>query len=439
MRGLYIFRRDLRYQDNTALYNACKECDEVICLFILDSKQINPKTNKYFSYNAFAFMLETLIEIKKEIDIIIETGLPHTVIKQFVSDYKIDCIYMNRDYTPYSKQRDSAISEIKIPIKLYDDIVLNSPDTIKPYKVYTPYYNVARKVKIPDKVTPNIKNIIKPKARSINIVSLLSQINKKAAPLRQIGGRVAAEKLLNALKTTQKNYVTSRNILSKETSRLSPYIKFGVLSIREVYNKSPSRDFTKELFWRDFYIQIAYHFPNVLIEKESVPKKTGTYNIDKNFKQIKVKWEYNKELYNAWCKGKTGIPIVDAAINQILQTGYMHNRCRMIVASVFTKLFHLDWRLGEQFFANHLTDYDPCSNNGGWQWASGTGADAQPYFRIFNPYTQAEKYDPDCLYIKKWCPQYAAMSPKEIFAMRSELFNYEKAREDSIKTFAAAK
>ena len=163
------------------------------------------------------------------------------------------------------------------------------------------------------------------------------------------------------------------------------------------------------------------------------------YNIDKNFKQIKVKWEYDKKLYDAWCNAETGIPIVDAAINQILQTGYMHNRCRMIVASVFTKLFHLDWRLGEQFFAQHLTDYDPCSNNGGWQWASGTGADAQPYFRIFNPYTQAEKYDPDCIYIKKWCPQYTDMTPKEIFALRSELFNYEKAREDSIKTFAAAK
>jgi deoxyribodipyrimidine photo-lyase len=439
MRGLYIFRRDLRYQDNTALYNACSECDEVICLFILDTKQINATINKYFSYNAFAFMLETLIELKKEIDVIIETGTPHSIVKQFISDYKIDCVYMNRDYTPYSKERDSKISSLKINLKLYDDIVLNSPDAIKPYKVYTPYYNVARKIKIPPILKPDIKKIIKPKARSINIVSLLSQTNKKAAPLRQIGGRDAAEKLLSALKNTQKNYVVSRNILSKETSRLSPYIKFGVISIREVYNMSPSRDFTKELFWRDFYIQIAYHFPNVLVDNKIVPKKTGTYAIDKNFKQIKVKWEYNKKLYNAWRAGKTGIPIVDAAINQLLQTGYMHNRCRMIVASVFTKLFHLDWRLGEQFFANNLTDYDPCSNNGGWQWASGTGADAQPYFRIFNPYTQAEKYDSDCQYIKKWCPQYADMTPKEIFSLRSNLFDYEKARENSIKMFANAK
>lgn len=440
MRGLFVFRRDLRYQDNTALYHACKDCDEVVCLFILSPKQIQPKYNKYFSYNAFAFMLESILELKQNINLIVEHGEPHVIISEIIKNNNIDSLYLNRDYTPYSKKRDELIEKtVKIPIHVFDDIALNSPDKIKPYKVYTPYYNEAKKVKISKTpLVPNISKIISIKHKSINIKDLLSKINKNTAPLRQLGGRSNAIKLLKKI-ATQNNYETVRNTLSKETSRLSPYIKFGVVGIREVYRHSPSEAFTKELFWRDFYIQIAYHFPHILEDDSKVPKTPATYNISKNFKNTKVRWIFNNKLYNAWCTGKTGIPIVDAAINQLLSTGYMHNRCRMITASVFTKLFHLDWRLGEIFFAKHLTDYDPCSNNGGWQWSAGTGADAQPYFRIFNPYTQAEKYDPDCEYIKKWCPQYKSLTPKEIFNVRSELFDYEKERKLSIEIFAKSK
>ncbi len=444
MRGLFVFRRDLRYQDNTALYHACNDCNDVICLFILTPIQIHPKNNSYFSYNAFAFMLESLIELKKEIHLIVEYGEPETVIKSIVKQYNVDAIYLNKDYTPYSIERDakikSTMDDMKIKVKTFNDIALNDPDTIKPYKVYTPYYNVAKKVKVSKvPLKPDVKKIINTKHKSVNLSDLLKKINNKSAVLRQRGGRIEAEKILNKLPITQNKYSKTRNILTKETSRLSPYIKFGVLGIREIYRKSPSSIFTKELFWRDFYIQIAYHFPNVLKDTKSIPASASVYNIDKNFKHTKVRWNNSKELFNAWSKGKTGIPIVDAGMRQLLATGFMHNRCRMITASVLTKLFHIDWRLGEKFFAVHLTDYDPCSNNGGWQWASGTGADAQPYFRIFNPYLQAQKYDPHCDYIKKWCPEYVDLSPADIFSIRSELFDYEKERDISIKMFSNKK
>lgn len=470
-KGLFVFRRDLRIQDNTALHHACRECDTVICLFILTPTQI--KNNPYFSYNAFCFMLESLIELKKTIPNIIEYGEPTTVIHDIIKKYEITDIYLNKDYTPYAIERDVKIttmieklnakiqttginkkldsvilnakiqSDSVIQLHLYNDIALNEPSSIKAYKVFTPYYNIAKKTKVPNALSLSVDKILDTKHKSVNLVALLSKYNKHTAPERQRGGRSNVIPLIKKLKTLTK-YSTSRDDLTTETSRLSPYIKFGVIGIREVYRLSPSKSFTKELFWRDFYMQISYYFPNVLIDKEKLPAlnssfKPATYDISKNFKSTKVKWFGNIKLYNAWCTGTTGIPVVDAAMRQLLQTGYMHNRCRMIVASVLTKLFHIDWRYGERFFAVHLTDYDPCSNNGGWQWASGTGADAQPYFRIFNPYAQAEKHDPTCGYIKKWCPELSKLTPKEIFALRSDLFDYDKERAVGISLFSNKK
>jgi deoxyribodipyrimidine photo-lyase len=440
MKGLFIFRRDLRWQDNIGLYEACDTCEKIICLFILTPTQIKKSINKYFSYNAFAFMLESLIELKNDINLIIEYGEPEIIIKKIVKEYDIDQIFMNKDYTPYAIERDkkiiSALPDTKI--NLYCDIVINDPSQIKPYKVYTPYYNFVKNIKIHDEVKPDIKKIINVKYKSINIKKLLTNIMLHTSKYRQNGGRQNGEKLLKELPIAQKKYLDQRNNLTHETSRLSPHIKFGVIGIREVYRSFNNEGFRKELYWRDFYIQISYHFPNVIIDKDQIPLKSGKYLIDKNFKQQKIQWEYSEKLYNAWCKGKTGIPIVDAAMRQLINSGYMHNRCRMIVASVFTKLFHLDWRLGEQYFAKYLTDYDPSSNNGGWQWASGTGADSQPYFRIFNPYIQAKKYDPECLYIKKWCPELNDMEPKEIFKLKSNIFEYEAARKKSIEFFKNA-
>ena len=207
------------------------------------------------------------------------------------------------------------------------------------------------------------------------------------------------------------------------TTRLSPYLKFGVIGIREVARiciREKNEALLRELYWRDFYIQIGFHFPHVFGD---------------NFKG-NPKWKFNKKLFDAWCEGKTGIPIVDAGMRELNTTGYMHNRCRMIVSNVLTRLFHINWTYGELYFANKLTDYDPFSNNGGWQWSAGTGADAQPYYRIFNPYTQAKKFDPECLYIKKYVEELRNLTPKEIFKITSDIFDYEKERKLALEEYS---
>jgi len=439
MKSLFIFRRDLRVEDNLALYEACKQSDEVICLFVLSVDQLKT-SRKYFGYNSFIFMLETLYELKKQIpNMVIDYGDYHTIVKHVVKYYKLDNIFYNADYTPYSINRDELIKKAltHINFNVYHDLVLNNPANIKPYKVFTPYYNYAKTKKIANiKYHANISKVIKPKGMpSVNILSMINKIKSKASPLRQQGGRKNAETWLNNFVKSIDKYKKARDAVYMDTSRLSPYIKFGILSPREIFLKCKNSTFRKELYWRDFYIQISYYFPHVIIDDNSKIKKNTSYNISKNFKPMKILWINDMKLFKAWCDGKTQIPIVDAAMNQLHQTGYMHNRCRMIVSSVLTKLFHIDWRLGEEYFAKYLTDYDPSSNNGGWQWSSGTGADAQPYFRIFNPYTQAEKHDPNCIYIKKWQPQYSKLSPKEIFKIRSDLFNYEEDRALAIKIF----
>ena len=482
--GIYIFRRDLRIEDNLSLHKACKECEKVICIFILDPQQTNPDNNKYFSYNAFAFMLESLIELQKQINLLILKGDPDVIISHMIKQFKPDlAIYSMMDYTPYAAKRDSSIKKILngIPYYLTNDVALNSPLDIKPYKVFTPYYNVARLNSIVKKVQPITDKIIKYKLHGklggttylppdvsdlpiklsdvpdvsdvpdildisgglieFDIVEQtiggnpmgrfivpdlhveLSKIASKTAKLRQSGGRAAGLAHLHILHKIKYN---ERDFPSVETSRLSPYIKFGVIGCREVYRKAMSipvlavrEKFIRQLYWRDFYLQIGYHYSHVF---------------GSNFRGI-LRWKHNSKWFAAWCDGKTGIPIVDAAMTELNTTGYMHNRCRMIVANLLTRLMHIDWKYGEKYFASKLTDYDPCNNNGGWQWASGTGADPQPYYRIFNPYIQAEKYDPECKYIKKYLPHLSTKTPKEIFAMRSSIFDYEKERNIAMRDF----
>lgn len=378
MKGVFIFRRDLRLGDNTGLNAAKKECGKLKYVFILDERQADPKMNPFYSEKAFAFMLEAIKELKKKIA---KTGsgsrlevIKRNDFAEWYRRHNIECMYANKDYTPFAIRRDEELAKIG-QLKLYDDYYLFPPGTIKPYKVFTPYYNVVSKL---------------PVARPTHVASMNVE-----AP---------------------KGYSSSRDFMLGKTSGLSPYIKFGLVSIRQVWWANRDKTFRKELIWRDFYAQIAYYFPHVL------------QGPNKNFRQEKIKWENDPKLIRAWKAGKTGVPLVDAAMRELNETGRMPNRARMVVSNVLTKLFKIDWRIGEQYFAQRLVDYDPASNNGGWQWSSGTGADAQPYYRVFNPYVQAEKYDPDAEYIKKWCPEYRGMTAKEIFAVRSELFDYEAAR-----------
>lgn len=456
--GLFIFRRDLRIEDNIGLAAATHECDKVYCLFILEPKQISKKLNPYFSANALAFMIESLIELRSIIPLVVLHGDTIQTIKRVIQQHKITDLYINLDYTAYSQLRDYNIQQLclaqQIKCHLHHDICLNPPGTFKYYKVFTPYHNVAKQVRVKPEIVADQKKITALKETQVNLSKLLASI-KNTSPERQHGGRKLALQTLKQFRPT--SYETNRDLPANQTSRLSPYLKFGVLGAREVYRAVSNSKFRAELYWRDFYLQVAYYSLNVLVDgkntvdesslnPELLPKisisyeapkfKTGKYDISKNFRPMSVEWHYDEKLFQAWCEGKTGIPLVDAAMRQLRQTGYMHNRCRMVVASVLTKLFHIDWRLGERYFANWLTDYDPASNNGGWQWASGTGADAQPYYRIFNPYTQAVDHDPECLYIKKWVPELNHLTPKEIFAMRSKLFDYELERKKAISIFS---
>ena len=210
------------------------------------------------------------------------------------------------------------------------------------------------------------------------------------------------------------HYAQTRNDLAKPTSQLSAYIKFGNVSIREVYKAFRSkRDFIRQLFWRDFYAGVLYAFPRVL--GHSLKPKYD-----------KIKWHHNERWFQAWCRGETGIPIVDASQRQLLHTGWTHNRGRMISSSILIKILLIDWRKGERFYAENLVDYDVASNNAGWQWSSGGGSDAQPFFRYFNPYLQSENYDSDCEYIKRWIPELKDVPSKDIHDWENTWMNYKE-------------
>ena len=390
--GLFIFRRDLRIDDNSGLIEICNQCENVYCLFILDPQQIDPKHNKFFSPNAYLFMLESIKELYYEIPLNICIGDPLDVVKSIVSKNKINLIMFNEDYTPYSIKRDLAIASVCKTIKA-QDVALNAPYTIKPYKVFTPYYRVASAGEVlkPIKFDNKKKLQLFKDTMPIDLLHVMISMTEKdiitaGMDIAQIqrGGRVNGLKCLANFKC---NTYKNRDYLMYESSRLSPHLKFGTLSCREVYYGCNDPTFRKQLYWRDFYMQVGYHFPHVFGD---------------NFKPSKIKWGNDKRLFKAWCKGRTGFAIVDACMNQLNTTGYMHNRGRMIVSNFLTKLLGIDWRWGEKYFATKLTDYDPYNNNGGWQWSAGTGADAQPYYRIFNPELQQKKFDPKGEYVAKW-------------------------------------
>jgi len=305
-----------------------------------------------------------------------------------IKKYKIDLVGFNADYTPYSIERDKKIQQIA-ECRVYHDLCINDPTSIKPYKVFTPYYNIASKKKVPHPIKNSLQKVIKLPEKSVNLFSLKKQaesiISKNGADLEliQSGGRTQA---LKCLKSFSSRDYKNRDLLTFETSRIGPHLKFGTVSVREVYLAYTKEIFRRQLYWRDFYLQISYHFPHVF-----------KYNF-----RNEIAWKNSKTLFKKWTTGETGVDIVDACMNQLNKSGFMHNRGRMIVASYLTKILHIDWRWGERYFASRLTDYDPSNNNGGWQWSAGTGSDAQPYFRIFNPYTQQKKFDPTGEYVDKW-------------------------------------
>lgn len=415
---LFIFRRDLRLYDNTALIDACKYSRTVIPIFIFDDKQC--KNNPYFSEKAFSFMLKSLQELLMELkkyngNLYFFVGDTASVISQITNNLSIDAIFHNIDYTPFSRKRDAKIEKIaatnNINYQAYADLLLTEPmEAVKadgsPYVKFTPFANNARKILVHKPKKFNFTNFYQKNISFANKNILSKYIKEYTTNLIIKPGRKNG---LQYLKDTQnlRDYANIRNIPHlNATSHLSAHNKFGTLSIREIYQQisevlGKHHGLINELYWRDFFTHICFHFPYVL-GKEF------------NNKYQKIKWQKNNKYFQAWCSGKTGFPIVDAGMQELNETGFMHNRLRMITASFLVKDLQIDWRLGEKYFASKLIDYDVAVNNGNWQWAASTGCDAQPYFRIFNPWLQQKKYDPACLYIKRWLPHLQSLSAEQI-------------------------
>lgn len=414
-KALFIFRRDLRIEDNTGLIFALKNAENVIPCFIFTPEQI--ENNEYRSDHCLQFMLESLEDLQRSLQaaggrLYLFFGTPDAVVNKLIRSLQVDLVAVNRDYTPYSIQRDEKISALcqksAVSFKSFDDALLHPPeDTLKgdgkPYTIFTPFYRNASKLQVSLPLENCCRNYFSayiPGTREEDIF-------KEILPHRLIkptGGRAAALNILKGIESFLQ-YEGVRDFPAKDsTTHLSAHLKFTTCSVREIYwaichHFGPGAELIRSLYWRDFFSSIAYYFPRVF---------TGAFHA----KFDALAWCGDQQRFMAWCEGRTGFPIVDAGMRQLNETGFMHNRVRMIVASFLVKDLHIDWRWGEKYFAQKLVDYDPVVNNGNWQWAASTGCDAQPYFRIFNPWAQAMKFDGECLYIKRWLPEVAAIPPK---------------------------
>lgn len=416
--GLFIFRRDLRIIDNNGLNNIADLCKNVFTIFIFTPEQVG-SNNKYKSDNSVQFMIESLKNLYSNIKnkggyLYTFYGDNETIISNCIKTFNIEVICFNSDITPYARTRDNKIikmcEKMNVLVDPIHDYYLHPPGIIKtstgnPYQKFTPYYLTALKIKVDSPV--GMRHIpFKHSNISIHNKISLDDAMKKFTNINPNilikGGRDEAIKIMNKALKTQTHYIKTHNQLDKETTHLSAYIKFGCISIREVYKIfKTKKEIIRQLFWRDFYANVLYEFPYVL-------GHAMKHNYDN------IKWYNNPTWFKKWCEGRTGFPIVDAGMRQLNSTGYMHNRARLVVASFLIKTLFIDWKKGEKYFATLLTDYDPASNNLNWQWCASSAIDSQPYFRMFNPWRQAETYDPDCIYIKRWIPELSHVSTEMI-------------------------
>jgi len=443
MKALFIFRRDLRIYDNTTLNKIVIKYPniEIIPIFIFNKKQIDEKVNKYYSKNSAQFLFESLEELSFLNFYYTDTN-DITIIEEIYKKNNFDIIAYNKDYTPYAKKRDNDINnwanKNKIEIIAFEDYTINPINSIlkdnnEPYLKFTPFYKKAILKKPEPLLNKKIKFIKDNNSKNLKDFDFLRPIANNQILVN--GGRIKALEILDKLKKGYfNNYDEERDYpYLNRTTKLSAYIKFGCISIREIYYSLPlNHGIIRELFWHDFYAIITFYFPYI-------------FETSFNKKYENVKWNNNEELFNKWVNGITGFPLIDAAMRQLKITGWMHNRCRMVVASFLVKNLLIDWRKGEEYFAKSLVDYDPSSNNGGWQWCASTGTDSQPYFRIFSPTLQMKRFDKDCEYIKLWVPELREVSNKIILNWEQKQYpniNYPKPIIDTkitatlfIKTF----
>jgi len=422
--GLFIFRRDLRIIDNKGLNHLQTKCKNIFTIFIFTPEQV--VSNEFRSENAILFMMESLSDLEEKIrekggKLLFFYGDNETVIRKCITALKIDIICFNMDCTPYSVKRDEDIKKIGVPVETGGDYYLNWLGSIKTgtktiYKKFTPYYNTAVKHEVEDPHTSTIRFSKAEPSFSLSLLSIIKKLKIKENKNRVVfGGRDNALQCLIRAKKEQANYSETHNELSKNTSQLSAFIKFGCLSVREVYKEfKDNKDFIRQLYWRDFYANIMYAYPEVLKEAMKPTYRT-------------IKWTNNPKWFQAWTEGKTGFPVVDAGMRELNATGYMHNRARLITASFLIKTLLINWQEGEKYFAKHLTDYDPASNNLNWQWCASSAVDSQPYFRIFNPWLQSKTYDEEAEYIKKWIPELESVLAKDIHTWFKTYEKYAEA------------
>lgn len=411
-RVVHWFRRDLRLTDNTSLNEAIRRSEEVVPCYILSDWK---DSHSWTSGKRQQFLCDCLVSLAGNIDhigghLIFRQGAQVNELLQLVKESEAEAIFLNRDVDHFGKEiEDELCRKSPVPVHLFDDHSLHRPDEVlkgdgTPYRVYTPFSKrwLPLEKRRPAERPQAIKSPTGLKSLPPPDLSVW-KLNRGDWDLLPGGEKEARLRMKTALAERIPDYDDRRDLPAVEgTSRLSQDLRWGTLSIRELYQRaqaSGSHQFLKELAWREFYFQILAHFPEVLAE-EFNPDWRG------------LPWDEPGESFQAWKKGQTGFPIVDAGIRQLLATGFMHNRVRMIVAMFLTKDLHLDWRLGEQFFAQHLLDGEIASNNGGWQWSAGTGADAAPYFRIQNPWSQTKRFDPKGEYIKQWVPELSEVDPK---------------------------
>ncbi|MBL7765321.1 MAG: deoxyribodipyrimidine photo-lyase [Chitinophagaceae bacterium] len=404
--AIFWFRRDLRLDDNTALFHALSAYEEVLPIFIFDSNILHelPRNDSRvsFIYDTLQSIHNQLLSLGSGLKILHNT--PENAFKDLLTTYSPDAVFTNHDYEPYARERDQNIRKLLdlhgIPLLTFkDQVIFEFNEVLKedgtPYTVYTPY---SKKWKAKLNGIPPVE---------LNTSSQSSHFrpfdeNYPFPALSEFGFNPGEYFIPTSANKDAiiKQYHETRDIPSLEgTTQLGIHLRFGTISIRQLVAQAMSMNekFLNELIWREFYQQILWHFPHVV-----------SSSFKKDYDHIQ--WRNHEDEFKAWCEGRTGYPIVDAGMRQLNQTGWMHNRVRMITASFLTKHLLIDWRWGEAYFAKKLLDFDLASNNGGWQWAAGCGVDAAPYFRIFNPYLQTLKFDPDLKYIRRWVPEWESLS-----------------------------
>ena len=426
---IFWFRRDLRLDDNVGFFNALQEENPVLPIFIFDETILNklPKDDARVT-----FIFEELQKMRNELQenhnssIGIYHGKPKDIFENLIKEFEVQKVFTNRDYEPYATERDNKIEKLlsknDIEFKTFkDQVIFEKSEIVKkdgdPYVVYTPYMRTWK---------DNFKeDDLKIYYTSKYLKNLIEHTRLPNLTLSDLGFKKSSQEIApyDVTPTLIQEYEETRNYPAKEaTSRLGPHLRFGTVSVRKMMKKAISEKnetFWQELIWREFFMQILWHFPETK---------------DKAFKSKydKIDWRNNEKEFEAWCQGKTGYPLVDAGMRQLNETGFMHNRVRMLVGSFLCKHLLIDWRWGEAYFAEKLHDYEMASNVGNWQWVAGSGVDAAPYFRIFNPTTQIDKFDKEKKYIKKYVPEFD--TDKYV----DKIVDHKEARERCLKVYKEA-